>query len=513
MKHLTILSRVIIQFIVGIVAVSALAASTDSASLTVDLETRLQEKLSALLKPIDPNSQVLVKIEVRTISTELPGANLEVSQLDALSNREAMRYDDIQSVDVKVLSELSAIPVQIKNLLQTAVRMGKAPVKISYTQFDSETRTTIQAAEQKFTSTFFKLAGDTIGSSSSNLTKFAIGFTIVAFIALFIGISLLLVLRLVRSTIQDGLVAIASAVSEGSVAERHSDSGHISAGAPVALANSFSSSGTEISEMPNDSLVALFSDCYWCEQDEYASWIWTQASTPQRTYLLATLPYATAYARYITEVAPARSFNSHRDPYYFNPLPLISASQKDVTAWLKQNPGGLRALSPMRKSHIQLPIRERVQLQTLSEKSEKFERPVIQSVTRLLTLKADEMRLSNQDDLIIFKTPEVIPYALRRSFPSLAWVHHLSSELKTELFKSLTASEVAQAWCGPQELLEKLQPFLAEKKMRLVLDIAQREQPSRESVSYKKIIGTAFDLLDQTNNLESIASHVKSKAA
>lgn len=78
-------------------------------------------------------------------------------------------------------------------------------------------------------------------------------------------------------------------------------------------------------------------------------------------------------------------------------------------------------------------------------------------------------------------------FKLINSIKSIVWAIHLSDEEIKNILNNFTAPDLAQAWLGPEEFLDKLKSQLPDKKLKLLTSYLQNTKASRESRAYKEI--------------------------
>ncbi|MGZ5279536.1 MAG: hypothetical protein ACXWC9_06320 [Pseudobdellovibrionaceae bacterium] len=480
---------------------------TDSASVKVDLELKLQEKLKSLIAPLDPQAQVLVNIKTRPISTDLPGMNMAISNFDPVDIKTGLHFDDINKIEIKIYSQLTTIPQQVKTLVESAITIHPDKKDIQYLTFDTETIQSLESAQQATPMSLLlretsKLAQFIDGSKGGIQSQLSWSLILLGALVLFFGFmgtSLIVVLRLVRLTLKEGLSGLAAKISEGPENPRSRDVIDVNSishrTASAALPAPASQDHAQLSSLPTSSVLALFSDAYWCEQDAYASWLWQQMANEQKISVLENLSFGPTYANWLTTIDPVCKMKFHLYPYYLQPLPAHEVSQEDLLPLLKQQPSLWHFLSPIRKADFKVSISERISFQSSPVIHELPPFPNASAEKRKFASSSQSVQLTQTEDDSIFLHPEVIPVAMRKDFLSLAWVALLSHEEKQKLFLSFSASELAECWTSSETILSNLAESLSEKKLKLVLDLQKRVNPSRESASYKSLVLQALDIL------------------
>jgi hypothetical protein len=92
--------------------------------------------------------------------------------------------------------------------------------------------------------------------------------------------------------------------------------------------------------------------------------------------------------------------------------------------------------------------------------------------------------LSVEDEVSLLKNPQVVPIALRGQIKSLVWLSLLPEEEIRAKLEQVDAKSLASAWVGPEEMLDRLESFLPERKKELLRNYRQRITAQRDSDSF-----------------------------
>lgn len=496
-------STLLFLFLIGFTQ-SSWSASSSSASMQVDLELKIQEKIRSLVKPLDPHAQILVNVKIEDISTPLPAMNMDVYSLDAVSPTEGISMDDIEMVNIKIISRFKEFPPQLKQIINESVGITENKRKIVFEPFDEQTVQSIAEVDNRMAApllSFLDEAKKAAGNFSGPSFMVTVG--ALALIFLFGAVSLVLVLRMVHSTLMSSFNKLIVAIGEkesfgGQSSQNFIDVGPKAKALPSAKQGLLGDSNeqSQIAGLQPVSLCALIADCYWCEEDEYASWVWNQMSYPQRSMVLESLPFLATYVSWLSNVEPVKMHSFHRHPYYLKPESINQTSQHDVHATVQKTPSLWHALSPMRRSHLDLSVSERLSFQSSPPFVGALSGLMPESKPRGLTLSLDIKALTDKDDLAIMENVDLVPHEYRASFPTLAWLTFLTHQQREEIFSKLSAQDISRAWCGPQKLLKNLESAVGEKKMKLVASFVSRQMGERSSDSYKYLVESAIKLMD-----------------
>lgn len=91
-----------------------------------------------------------------------------------------------------------------------------------------------------------------------------------------------------------------------------------------------------IDQLSSESLVALLSDCYWCELDTYAAYIWLKLSVNTKKEVLGLWEFMSEYVNYISQLEPTIQ-SYHKDPYYLTPLDFKNYNNNQIRELISKN--------------------------------------------------------------------------------------------------------------------------------------------------------------------------------
>lgn len=452
------------------------------------LEDMIRERAQATVKVYDPSAQANVQIKYKTIDSKMPGGLFQVSGTP--SNPD---IDDIAQVLVTVYSNSEKAPPGAEAAVANSLGLPKNIAKVEFKKWDVPP----PFAEDK------SINSDILGKIAQDFVR---GLTSGLWLSvLVIGASILVSVlasayfraRETRQQTKD-LVAAAQA---GSQTARES-------AAPVeekkpeerAAANARPGGDQYLSHLNVTSLMELLGDCYWCEAEEYAHFIWRNLPVEKREELLAKVDYLNAYVPYIYTFTPV-NLNVHEHPYYLQPEKLCKTSQDDLKAVVEKNSALWLKLSPLRQQRMELGLEAKIGAASSSLKSVPAKIEAKPSVPRTLPVSADFGDPNSDEEISLFENPDKVPFNLRSRIRTLVWLALADDETVTKTFQGLDARAIAQAWVGPKPVLERLEKCIPASKLELVRDYATKVKPSRRS--------TVFNLLVQAG-LDSASLAVKS---
>ncbi len=446
---------------------------------TQDLESRLEVRIRRILQPVDPYAQAFVRVVTKKTQARLPTADAVLVDVTAMKPPVEIGSDDLDMVEVRVVHSLEDIPDWLKKEILSVVSVPEKKRKISYSRMDSSTvglfeQKTLEAAVASMAhqfKTFFYVVGFLLGA---------------------------LVLAMFLS-VQRGSRMLSSAVSVELgklLSQMQADTSPVIDVSPQKPAENqtralSSSSSKPVQDLATHSLVALFSDCYWCENDGYASWLWQQMGRQQKEELLKAWPPASEYSRYLNRTVPVPG-DAHLQAYYLEPAPINLCSPEELDIWLTKNPTGWAYLSEMRQKASRLPLNQKLKLvgASTNKRGETGSLPWPTSASRLraLPVAANLQNISIDDEILVMENPDLVPEPLRMEIPSLVWFDLLPEDQKRAILGKMSAIDLARAWVGPDKLLEKLASLMPEKKRVLVQTYVQQVNPSRESQAFQFLV-------------------------
>lgn len=442
----------------------------------VKLEDALRARLEQIVRVKDPKAQVLARVDFKTYESELPGT----SGLKETYVPNKVESSDIAKVDVEIYTELKELPEETKAALYKNVPVSKNFLKISVKQLDpAPTTQTQKAVEAKDLS---EIAQQSV-KSIEDLTKIVLG-SLVGSIVLALGTMFFYSSRKMKE-FKDQFALLANAISESGGSR---SVGPAALPAPQAITVSASQSSDRIFErLPQAALNELFSDCYWCENDSYAHWLWKQLSPSQRTESFDQLPFMKDYSSHFVQV-PAKEMSFHEHPFYLNPISTAQVSMVDLNAALEKDLSLWPRLSPIRQAATAIGLEKKLQALEVKKPSSFDMKALPASSARKFKASISLGDLSIEDESALFRNPELAPAPLRKQLRSLVWLAHKDDETIRKTLARFDARSLASVWIGPDEVLKKLEQQIPEKKLKLLANYRQKENPSRQSSTFDALV-------------------------
>lgn len=255
------------------------------------------------------------------------------------------------------------------------------------------------------------------------------------------------------------------------------------------------------SAMPDDSLLALLTDCYWTSQDRYGAFLWRRIPVEKKLKLIQRFAELASYGGFLGQI-PEEDLGVEQDPAYLKPLALWNIDLEALTELVRKHPALLTKLSPLRSSALLLKPSERIALyqdaELASEPPQLNEQSIPKSPIRALKRTIRFQIKNDEDELEILGLPDP-SIDIIAEVPSLGWLFKLPEDTIAEIFKPISARDLASAWIGPASILEKLGRHVGEKKLELMTSYLAKQAPSRSSIEFQSIHQTVLQELRKIN--------------
>jgi len=274
---------------------------------------------------------------------------------------------------------------------------------------------------------------------------------------------------------------------------------------PAASPDSYQGGGLDAnySDFPIHSFIALIADCYWSEDDAYASFIWKQIPMVIKQDLLDKIAFLQPYTAHLSEIKPIdRGLEQH--PNYLKPVPLYHLDNNAVTQLVKEHPIVFHKLSPIRRENLSLPITELLKIANQdSSKVGSFDSvfKIIENIEHSQPRKLVALQIlkpSSFDEELEIIQINPLSLDLVKKLPSIAWLTRLESDQVDQILEKFTAKELAQAWIAPAATLSSLIAFLPDGKAENLASYHQKISPSRDSVVFRSIYNFACEAIEQS---------------
>jgi hypothetical protein len=442
----------------------------------VKLEDALRARLEQVVRVKDAKAQVLARVEFKSFQTDLPGT----SGLKETFVPSKVESSDIARVDVEIYTELKQLPEETKQSLYRIMPVSKDRVKISVKQIEPAAIPAVQ--KQVEAKDLADIAQQSV-QSIETLTKTVLA-SLAALVIFAMGVIFFYSSRKMKE-FKNQFSMLANAISE-SGGNRGSSQPQLAA--PQAITVSPIASSEKVFEsLPSSALYELFADCYWCENDGYAHWLWKQLSPEQRFQSFKTLPFMKEYSSYFVQIPP-REQSFHEHPFYLNPVSCVQVSMHDVNEVLKKDLSVWHKLSPLRQAATGISLEQKLLAVESSKASIVDWKSRPESPARAFKSQVSIGELTLEDEMLLFQTPDLAPVGLRHQIRSLVWLAHRDQETIKKVLAKFDARSLASVWVAPEAVLKKLEQHVPEKKLKLLLTYRQKENPTRQSPTFEALV-------------------------
>lgn len=486
-------------FILAAVCVVPFAARAELSS-KLELEERMEQRISRVVHAYDSFANIRVSISVRGVSAPLPGTAIDLKNFSG-SESGGLELDNIDAVRVTVHSSKFPLPDWIKENINAEMNLPGVRKSVEYKQMSETMKKDLEmnaGGKEKVSiiadDLFRKFSNFAEGLMVSLTFKLMMGFLVLAVMTLAAttGIALWLTKKRTKELGQMFEAKLLPALSSiGSVGGGRSTTTMKIDGSALSGAGATSQGGTsEIEGLSTKTLEALLTDAYWCNQDTYAAWLWSAMTSAQRLALFESTAVDAEYLKYVQAQKKVRK-DDHFDPRYLDPMKLHHLSQEDLARHVKVNPTTWHFLSPMRQETLPLTLQERLHcMEVTADRAKVATLPEKPSRKRTLKGTTRFGELSLEDEEAILKMPSMVPDALRAGMSSLVWLALRSLEARQKALTDWSAEDLAEAWVGTPDVLAKLAEALPEKK-RLMLEsyvAGGRSKANRQSDCYRALV-------------------------
>lgn len=444
------------------------------------LEDALKNRIEDAFRLYDPQARALIRFDYRTYSGTLPGTSIE-----AYGDMNTLNIDsaDINRVVIEVFTNLEEITPEAKEYVLKAIPIAKNKITVEYKKPKDQIPKdpakpnldpqSLAVIAQDAISSMMKVFGSLFGATLLVLFGFLFHQNSKKMKEFKLQVQLLTAAFADRAP-----MPLPAAAAAGGNKSSYDTGGN-------GRKNREATQNLSLA-----SLKELFADAYWCREDAYASWLWKNLESEQKTQLLNELSFMKDYSLFCVDIRPSE-LSYHEHPYYLSPRGLLWTSQEDLSAQVRQDFGLWHFLSPMRQQNLPLVLEERLTaVQTKPESKNTLIEA--QSPLRTLEAKLSWKDLSSEDEATLLNHPEMVPVAMRANIRSLVWLVQKDEAFIQKALARYDARSLALAWVGPESLLKKLEAQLPEKKLKLLLNYKEKMAPSRNSDAYASLVAEGF---------------------
>ena len=470
---------------------SRVLAETNILMGTLAIEKELERQVEKVIKGYDDNSIVFVKaLPKKPEPTSLPGTDFVIAD----NRLTSQNFLEFSSITIDVYTSLDKIPPKAEEII----------IKQS-TNFGVEPEIAIFPLPENFST----LASSTTATAIDNATQEALSqekdlfnkvqttiyigvgtgaFFLIAFIVF--GVVIIRGSKNNLKTIDEASKKLANAIEESAgggavqnVQTSNRESRH------KEKAESTDNQTNVFESLPVSNLLAIMFDCYWCHEDSYAHFMWSKLATKQKTDLLSESEVVPTYVNFFTQIAP-NDINAVSDPYYLNPEEINFVSNDSLTEQIRKTPQLFSKISSLRTENLTLSAIEVIQLKKIiAEKPEDDgvsftadESPEFRVLTRRheIVVKDDEeeKQLLEYEDLPDTEKPNIV---------TLVWAKDIDDDSLEGIIASFSAADLASAWLGDNDTLERFKTLMPEKKKNMLERQITKTTASRDSDAYRRL--------------------------
>lgn len=490
--------RILTFICLSLLGISA-GFSATAAQPIIELENQMQQRVTAILQRADPLAIVQVVIKPRKVSADLPMFGM-TAQVTPMNFDGQISSATIESMKIRVISQMETVPEWIKAEIVRTTEVTGVKVEINYEKAGGQLTNESQELA--------KIAKDTseVAITSLNQMKMGVWGIIIAltfslFVVAWTVFSMAKRMETSLGRVVEEKVVPAMQANAGNGGGARSNSGSSESGSdkPRAVAaqaaTTGSTGGKELAEFPFATLKSLFSDCYWAEADGYANYLWQQASQKQKQELLASDFSDPAYFAFVRQASP-ENLEYHHDPRYLNATTDFEhVNQTELAAWLAKNPKQFARITPLRWDLLPLSLEQRIQFGEMkSEAKLEAVKVTAKSKPRELKNRLEIKQLRAEDEQYIWDNAAKVPAHVRGSLRSLVWLALAPIEARRTVLAELDSRQIAEAWTGPEAVLNALKEALAPKKLEMLEHFLKDTSPGRSNDTFAYLCDSGLRL-------------------
>lgn len=444
------------------------------------LESALENRIEKGLRHFDPTLHVQISVGYKKYES-MPGTSIEGLEDISPSTIDEV---DIAKIYVSVTSQHKNIPADIKQKIFKLIPVEKNRISL---KFIFEPAIPVKVATPVEPKDLSTIAND----FSSQITK-----------VFFIGISCLLCLILIYSytinsknmnSFKTKFNELIEALQQSSFSQTSSSSYKVATSENDQTFPQATNSDdiSFINDFSIESLTELMGDCYWCHEDSYAHWLWKQLHLENKKNLLTAHKDFKNYVSHFLNEPPINK-KMHEHPYYIQPLCLNLTSQEDLQSDIAKNQNLWKALSPIRKQHLEIPIEKKLKLIDSNNNDKIDWKFKSSSILRSFNSMAQFGNISNDDELVLFQQPELVPKNWRINIPTLLWLSQRPEPYIAQTLERFDARSLATGWIGTREVLDILEKHLPEKKLKLLKNYQSQITASKQSACFQDLFNAGL---------------------
>jgi hypothetical protein len=481
-----------------------------------------------IIKSRDPEVLAFASLVYAKSDNSLPGTPFVVTE----TRIDETGSPEVGSIRVRILSKLNPFPPELTKIIKSEVaRFGTEP-QLNFEPLLSPEKATEAEEEVAGTTTEEKPKSledlkdpkkwEQWAAENPLMTVMTIVVAAIGLILLLLGLFYLANSLMGKRAMSQGFKQMADAFAEngggGAVAAA---GGGATGSSEIKMTGSGAGSSagggddSPYKTFPIESLKALMSDAYWGQYDGFASYLWKRIPIERKQEILDSCNFLRDYVKHLVKVE--EDYVAYdQEPYYLNPLPLNHLSMKDLTKLVREQASLLNALPVMRVQALELPSPELIRMVRDLDDSDSINPEQIRSANasplRDLERNYNFKINSVEEELEILAIENLSP-SQQKQIPTLAWLARLPDIEIEAILAGFMAQDLALAWVGPEDVLEKLASHLPLKKLALVLNYVERTAPNRDSEAFQSLYKRGADLLFAEGGLKTPDTDIEATQA
>ena len=470
----------------------------------LNLEEKIENRVTRIVSGYDAFANIRVSVSFKKLSAPLPGTAIDLTNFSG-SESAGVEMNDISSVKVTISSSKFPVPEWVKESVNSELAFLGGRKSVDFQPMSDAMKKDLEgniSNKEKISliaeGLFRKYSSFAEGLMTSITMKLMVGLVTIMciFLAGLTGISLWLnkkrdvqIANLFDTKLLPALQNMGAMGNSGGGAKNTTTVKIEGNGPQGALGGAKSNDHSDVEGLTPQALVAIFSDCYWCRSDAYASWMWSVMTPAQRLSLYQNEFVDPDYLKFIQSMRK-EAREDHLDPVYLEPLAIHNLSQEDLAKWVKTNPSAWQALSPIRQATLPLTLQERLKCisEPVKTRAQMVAMPTTKSTKRTLATVKRFGELSFDDEMAILQSPSMIPETLKSSMRSLVWLALKPLEERQKALADWSAEELASAWVAAPAVLAKLSEALPEKKKQMLTSYLATTRAGRDSDVFKGLV-------------------------
>jgi len=471
----------------------------------IEYQKILKERITSIIKAFDPQAHVFVKIESKKITAKLPMTPFTLNQLNLSDNEGKLQ---IKSIEINILSAKNELPINVREIVQELAAEFDVQPRINFRTLPEEL---IKVEKDKLAGvvklpSWLQWAEEYFPKDNSvPVHQVLIGLGIsglLLLLAFMWALNNWVVIRGLSRSMHNDVGNLVSAIEQtGAMGQAQMGDVDLPGEAARGL-SPVSGEESMVKSLPYNSIAALLTDCYWSNQDQYAAFIWMQISISMKEKLMDDMSFLMNYVSYLTSFEGV-NLGHEQDPYYLNPLKISHIDNNALTELTLGNPVLIKKLPPIRLNFLNLKISQRIALTQQANEGD------ISEVPDFAKIEESEHREIKKREMYKIKDfeeeMEVLHATYKKesvldiisSVASLGWITMLPTERATDILHNYNARQLASAWMGPDEILDKLGSYMNKDKLDLVISYAQRMNPSRDVQVFRMLHEAAVSYIKQ----------------